>query len=413
MHLDPVLHQHHRQTLRHAGIVRGVKHDLRRAAPPRLHAVAPEGVVVAQDPFPVPGRRERRLDRGGELLEHPVGVGEQVAIVPPQPEPAGAGLLEGHPERALPHGPHVHVAGVEQVEDLAIEVGDAALVEPGCDGRPDHVHQRDLPLAVPRVGRRGGGRKEVGGVAAHLVKVRNHLRPVLEEQVDLAPGLRLALDEHVAVEVEQVMVRASAGPRLVVLGGDRGLVRPSCLRDPVLIDKAISPVGVLERVDQDQRFGQDQLDIGIPGRRQQVVRLGHGRAAPADLVAVDRMHERGHDRQLRDQGLGLVGGEAARIAQAGQPGLDLVQTRHALRRSDHQSDQGAALPARAVAHQVRAPGSRFGQRFDVADHIGGRRDRLAEVVARHLLQRRDVGIVAGAGGQVGGLDGRVDCRGEG
>ena len=197
-----------------------------------------------------------------------------------------------------------------------------------------------------------------------------------------------------------------------MFGGDPRLVRPTGLRDPVLVHEAVPPVGILHRVDQDQRLGQDQVDIGISGRREQVIGLRHGGPARTDLVAVDAVHERGDDRKLGQQRFGLGAGEPARVGEACDPRLHLVETRHALGRTDDEDDERTALPALRVAHEVRPVRSRFGQCFHVADHIVRWRDGLPEVVSRHLFERGDGRVVPGPRHQFLRLRGQVDHRGE-
>ena len=244
------------------------------------------------------------------------------------------------------------------------------------------------------------------------MQIRHDLGPEFEEHVHLPARLGLALHEEVPVQVEQVVVPAPARPGLVVFGGDPRLVRPTGLRDPVLVHEAVPPVGVLHGVDQHQRLGQDEVDIGVSCRREQVVGLRHGGAARTDLVAVDPMHERGDDRKFGQQRFGLCVGEPARVGEPCDPRLHLVETRHALGRPDDEDDERTALPALRVAHEARAVRGRVGQRLHVPDHIVRRRDGLPEVVPRHLFERWDGRVVAGSRHQFLRLSGQLDHRGK-
>ena len=304
-----------------------------------------EGQVVAQDSLAVPGGGESGLDRCREVVQHAVAVREQVPVRPPQLERAGARLLVRHAQGAVAHRPHVHVAGIEEVVHVPVEVREAAFVEPPRDRLPEHVHERDLPLAVPRIGGRRRGREEVGRVPAHLVEIHHDLGPEFEEDVHLAARLGLTLDEEVPVQVEQVVVPPAARPRLVVLGGDPDFVGPPGLGNPVLVHEAVAPVGILHGVDEDEGFRENQFDVRISLGREQVVGLGHGGAAGTDLVPVHAVHERRHDGQLVQKRLGFSLGERAGVREPRESRLHLVEPRHAARRSDHEDDEGTPPPS--------------------------------------------------------------------
>ena len=124
------------------------------------------------------------------------------------------------------------------------------------------------------------------------------------------------------------------------------------------------------------------------------------------------VHERGHDRQLGQERLGLRVGEPSWIGEPRDPRLHLLKPRHPFRRPDDEDDERPALPALGVADESRPLGGGGGERRHVADHIVGRRDGLAEAVSRHLLERRDVGVVARSGGEFLRLGGQLDRDGE-
>ena len=244
------------------------------------------------------------------------------------------------------------------------------------------------------------------------MQIRHDVRAELEEDVHLPARLGLALDEEVAVEVEQVVVSAAARPRRVVFGGDPGFVRPAPPRDLVLVHEPVPPIRVLHRIDEDERLREDEIDVGIPHRREQVVGFGHRGAARTDLVAVDPVHQRGDDRQLGHKRLGLRVGKAARIGEPLDPGLDLLQPRHPFGRADDKDDERPPLPALPVLDETRPLRRRGRERLHVPDHVVRRRDDLAEAVSRHLFERRDAGVVARSGREFLRRGGKLDRGGE-
>lgn len=234
----------------------------------------------------------------------------------------------------------------------------------------------------------------------HLVQVHHDVRRVLEQQPDLPLGFRLALDEHVPVQVEQVVVAPSARPRLVVLGRHAVRIGPA---GPTLRggrDEARPAVGILDRIDQHQRSREDAVHRRVAAGREQVVRLRHGRAARADLVAVHPVHERGHDRQVTDELLSLVLRQPTRMGEPRQPGLHLVEAPDPVRGPDHERHQRAALPALRVADQAGPVGRGLGERLEVADDLVRRRDLRAHLVPGHPLDGRHRGVVPRSGGQL-------------
>ena len=201
----------------------------------------------------------------------------------------------------------------------------------------------------------------------------------------------------VAVHVEQVVVDASAGPRLVVFGRVRRRVGRGGASQQVLVDESRADVRVLHRIDQHQGVAEHRVDAGIALRRQQVIGLGQGRIGRGDLVAVHAVDQPHHDGQFREQPLGVGRRGPARVGEALQVGLDLFQPRDAIGAADHHQPQRPALPRAGVLDQPRARGRRLLQRLQVLRHALRRRDHLAVVVAEHGLDGGDRRVIRRAG----------------
>ena len=99
----------------------------------------------------------------------------------------------------MAHRPHVNVAGIEEVVDIPVEICESALVKDPGIGPSEDVHQRDLALAIPGISRWRRWWEEVSRVSTHLVQINNDMRPEIEEDVYLALGLWLTLNEEVPI----------------------------------------------------------------------------------------------------------------------------------------------------------------------------------------------------------------------
>ena len=355
---------------------------------------------VAQQLLAVAGGRGRGGDGGGEVMDDALPIGEQRVVTPPVHEAARGGLLVGHPHRALEDRPALAVARVEGVVDLLHEVREAALVETlgvrlAEGGEPRVLSRRDV-----RVLRLRGGREVVRGLSAHLVKVHHHVRIPLQVDAHAPHRLRLGKGEPVAVHVEQVVVRAAAGPGLVALRGHRVGVGHGGAADVVLGEEPCAAVWVLERIDEDDGLAEDRVDRGIALGGEEMVGLGEGGVRRRDLVAVNGVDQPRHDGQIANETLRVSRPERTRIGQASQIRLDRVQPRDAFRRRDDHGVQRAAFPGTRVLEEARALGGGRGQRAQVGDDLVGARNLGPEVVAGHRLQRGDARVVARARGQI-------------
>ena len=232
------------------------------------------------------------------------------------------------------------------------------------------------------------------------MEVRHDLGPKLHEDPDLASCLDLALDEQVPVEVEQVVVPPTPGPRFVPLGRRRIRVGPPARRLPVRGHVPGAPVGVLHGVDQDEALPQDQVHVGIVLRREHVVRFGHGGAAGADLVAMDPVQDHGDHREAGEQLRGLVRRQPPWIIEEPEVLFQPVESGHALRTPDHQHHERTTLPAPGILQEAGPVGGGRVERLHVPDDVRRRRDLGAHVVADHLLRRGDRGVVPRTWGEV-------------
>jgi len=211
----------------------------------------------------------------------------------------------------------------------------------------DLLEARALRRGRMRVAGLGVGREVVGRIAAHLVEIRDHVRHPLQHEGHTPCALGLSLREPVPVQVEEIVIRPSAGPGLVVFGGGRLAVGRRGAPQEVLKDEAGAAVRVLGRVDDDDGFPADQIRDGIVLRRQQVPRLGHRRTGRRDLVAVHAVHKRHDNGQFLHEALGLTRSERPGIGQPPQIGLDAIEPGDPVRRRDDEVEERPAFHERA------------------------------------------------------------------
>ncbi len=308
------------------------------------HGAAAILEVVAQQLLAVAGGRDRRGDGRVEVVHHPVAIGEGEAVAAREREAAGRGLLVRHADRALERRPRVAVARIERVVDLAHVVRPAALVEPGPVGLAEEVPRGDLALRDVRVDGLGGRREVVRVVAALLVEIDGHLRLVVEADRDAPAALGLRLREPVAVHVEEVVIGAAAGPRLVVLGAVGHGVRRGRLALQVLEDETRAPVRVLHRVDQHQRVAQHGVDAFVALRRQQVIRLHHRGLGRGDLVAVHAVGQPHDHGQFLHEAFRVGGGRGRGDPRGGACRPSPARAARCGRRCRSRTARAAGLP---------------------------------------------------------------------
>ena len=309
---------------------------------------AAELEIVAQEPLAVARGGHRGRDRRVEMVHDAVAIGQRLAVAPRKGQPAGRGLLIRHADRPLHGRPRIAVAGVEGVVHLADVVGPASLVEPRGVGPAKEVPRCRLALRVVRVERFGGRREVVGVVTALLVEVHGDLRLVLKRNCNPASRFGLRLCKPVAVHIEQVVIRTAARPRLVMFSAVWRRVGSGGPALHVLKDEPGSTVGVLHRVDQDERVALYGVDALVALRRQQVIRLHQRRICRRDLVAVHAMNEPHDDRELAHEPICVAAREGSRIGEALHLGLHLFELRDAIGAADYEQPERPALPCAGV-----------------------------------------------------------------
>ena len=266
-------------------------------------------------------------------------------------------------------------------------------------------------MGIQRVGRR---REVVAVVAALLVQVDVHLRKVLERHPDAATRFGLRLREPVAVHVEQIVVRPSARPRLVVLGVVGCGVGVGGLTLQILEDEPRAPVGILHRIDQHERVLEHRIHAGVTTGGQQVIRLEQRGIARADLVPVHAVHEPHHDRCRGHEAVGLGWREPTWIGQAFDVGLHLVELRDAFGAAYHEQPQRAALPGHGILGEPGPVGRGLRECAQVGGDLFGCGHLVARRMTDDLLQRGDSRVVLCARPEgLGGLRERGRCRRDG
>ncbi len=344
------------------------------------------------------------------MAHRAVQIGQRRIVAPPIDQPARRGHLEGHADRALRHRPRDAIARIKCVEDLAIEIGEAPLIEAPGVVLPEEREPVGLRLRHMRIAGIGRGREIIGRIAAHLVQIDDDVRHPVEQHPHAAAALGLGLREPVAIEVEEIMVRPAARPRLVVFGGGGLVVGRGRLPEQVLEDESRAPIRVLHRIDEHDRFAADDVDIGIVLRREQMICLGHGGLARRDLVPVHAVRQDDHHRQLPDQRLDLGRPERRGIRQPLQARANRVELPDALRTRHEQRHQRPPLPGLGVLHKTRPLGRRLAERPQIPDDLLRRRHSRPRLVADDLLQRRDGCVIPRPRRKLQSL--RADGRGE-
>ncbi len=243
------------------------------------------------------------------------------------------------------------------------------------------------------------------------MSVYDHLRTPGDDRRYPRLGLPLRMGEPVAVGVEVVVARSELErlPRGEVVDPVVALrigLAPDVL--VVQVGEGIATVGVEHRVDEDHRFLQN-LNCGRIVPRRQVFEKLEQPFAPRKLEAVDRATIPEDGGLVRDDRGRLLGRGAARIAEPLGRLANRIESRMVLGRRHDSDQQGPAFPRRALFHDAD-PVRCGGQRFEVADHLMMLRDPLAELVARHLCEARDLGGGAARENQHGRKQGAGCCE---
>ena len=389
-----MLHQDPGQLIRGAGIAAARQNVLLdRLLPAFLdcrHAVL---VEIAQQLLAIHRRRLQRRNRRHEMVPHRVAKRKQRFVRAPHHQAANRGLLVGHRKRSVVERPTRAVARIEGVVLFAREVIEAVFVEPLRIILAEQRQARPLIRRQVRIVRVGFRCEEIRRVRTHLVKIHVHHRQPLAQRLHLAEDLRLGQPDPIAIQVEQVMIGAAAGPRLIVLGRARTRIRHQAASLLEVVHEAVAPVRVLRRIDQHHHLRQHIVHNLVVARGQQVVRGHQRRVRGRDLVAVDSVGEPDHGRQTGDQLARLRLRRLARVGDALDPALDLAQLADIGLGADRGVDQLSALPALPVLEYLDAVRHSGGQRIHVLDQSGVVGDLVARLVTEHLAHRRNLRVV--------------------
>ena len=206
-----------------------------------------ELVEVLKQLGPAVGGGGERRQRGDVVVRDRHLEGGPGPVVLPLLELGPTVGLERHAESATHGGPHVDVAGIEEVEDVphvilpAVAVEGAAVVpaealEPLIRGRGK--------ILVVRLGHR---REEV--LRRGAVQVGDYLGPPADIHASQGLALRLRLGQLIPVHVEPVVIVAAPdGPGLGLL--ERRRLVGSHRYRVVPRREALVAIGILRRVDQ-------------------------------------------------------------------------------------------------------------------------------------------------------------------
>ena len=318
------------------------------------------------------------------MVGDPVGIGQLGPVAALEHQPARRGLFVGAPDRALMRVPGVAIAGVEQVIDLAGEIGLPARIKGGGVVTADQLVGTDLRGGEVGAEGLGGGREEVGLVPAHFVQVDDDHRVPLPNRGDLAAGLGLREGEPVAIEVEHVVVHPPARPRLVMLGRLPVGIGCDAGGGEEIVHEARPPVGVLHRVDDHDGAGHDLGGTRIVLRGEQVIGSHQRGVGRGDLVAVDAIGEPCHGHRHA-----VAGSSCSDCRHISANRVDL---RHVGGGRKHQIVKRTAFPAHRILHEPRAIRRGFGECLQVGIGLIGRGDPRARRMADGGGQRRDRGI---------------------
>ncbi len=342
---------------------------------------------IIQQLHPHGPRRPQRGERGRKLVANRKGESEQ-PVVGFLCVATRTRLLEQNTDAAVDVGIGRAFAVVKViVVFLGVVVG-ADFVEFGGVVGADFCCEVDVQARRERMGARGyAGLEEEGRIAAHLVVVGQNigLPGVVLRHAALAFGVLCV--EPVAVQVEPVMIRASAGPHLVVLARRRvGHGRDAFMGiDPT--GKAVAAIGIDAGVEQNDALAQQRVNARALRRRQVVGRQQRG-VGSARFVAMDRVAQPDHGGHIRR----LQPRRQRRVDEFEVFGANVFQIAVVGRVGNREQKQRPLLVGAGILGQRDALGE-FGQFFHVGHALVVRHVPFANLVAQKLLRRGNRRIV--------------------
>lgn len=222
--------------------------------------------------------------------------------------------------------------------------------------------------------------EEVGRVGSHLVKVEHHVRFPVMEHLHPSLAFRVLQRQPVAVQIEPIVIGSSAGPGLLVLAVVRVTVGNGASIVIGPLGEPFEPVGVQTRIQQDNHV-IEQLLMGWPFRRRQVIGHQRRRITAARLVAVHAVPHVDYCRQRADVEIVGVGG----IGQLKMPPADRFELLLVLFRGDCQHHQRSAAIASSIFSN-RHPPRRLRQSLEITDQFMMMNMPLADPVPQVLLR---------------------------
>ena len=219
-----------------------------------------------------------------------------------------------------------------------------------------------------------------------------HLRHPLLVIHGQGAGFGVDAPYPIAVDVEPVVVTATTRPGFVVLQITGFVAQNTALSGFVPINETVAPIWIDTDVEHDHRVVENPFGFFILCGGQAIgdlsYSLGRRGFIAVDVVAVGDKDGFGFDQIGHFRSAAIQEFEVA-LANA-------LQVFVVLGRGNHQPDQGATFVGAAVLVQgdfVRKPI----QFFDVVDGMGVKGELCAELIAKVLLGRGNVGVVSELG----------------
>ena len=353
----------------------------------------PEIEIVAHKALAIGGHHFGRRQAGDVVMLDRFAISQKRAIAPAPDQTPRRGLFIGHRHGTLQGRPHIAIAGIEGIKDFTSEIIIAELVKPAAVIAPDQVLGVALALDHMRVEGLGRWRKEITAVAAHFMRIDDDHRTPVQHRRNAAACFWLGHRKPVAIHVKQIVVGATTRPGLVMLGSETVLVGLQATCGSKTVHKARPPIGVLDRINNDNGLVEDPVDTGIIARCEQVIGGAQAGIGRGNLIAMHAIGEPDHGRRRGDQAVAHVSGQSAGVCQLLQIGLDVIEARHGVRIGDDGVGERAAFPAGRVVNDLNAVGGSCLQGPEIGNRLIGRCDFSTKFMTQYRLRGRNLRIV--------------------
>ena len=325
------------------------------------------------------------------LVRNASGEGERISVGDDDAEsgkPASA-LLIRHADSALIGRPGVAIARIEQIEDFAGVVEAEIFVEITGVVATDLHLELTLELGEGFVIRSRGRREIVRAIWTHFMEISMHVRIPFVIQLGADLRFLLRLPCPVAVQIEEIMVGASTGPRLVMLA--RITVHIHVFTNGLMVPDrvAVATVGVHRRVDHNHRVFEPLLSFSVGGIGQ-LVQREQCRFQAHRLISVDVVAQPNNRDAVIDRG-SINQAHTTQVVLA-----NLLQAVHVLLRRDEGHHQGTSLIGLSVHLELHV----VFHRSHVL-HIGDRFVMIGEALT-HLIAEEFGRRFQGLGREWGG-----------